>query len=63
VREEAFLFFYKKIFNIKNFTTYNQEQEALDLSYHQLRGLPPEIGQLKNLEALDLSYNHFGSLP
>ena len=35
----------------------------LDLSGYNLTSLPPEIGQLKNLEGLYLKWNNLTSLP
>ncbi|OAL32638.1 hypothetical protein AYO22_00251 [Fonsecaea multimorphosa] len=37
--------------------------KRLDLVYNQLEALPPEIGQLKNLEHLDVSFNQLTELP
>jgi small GTP-binding protein len=39
------------------------EQTRLSLSYNQLKTLPAEIGELKNLTSLDLSRNQLTSLP
>ena len=36
---------------------------SLDLSYNELKSLPPEISQLTNLTSLDLSYNQLSVLP
>ncbi|KAJ9500554.1 Glucose-repressible alcohol dehydrogenase transcriptional effector [Exophiala xenobiotica] len=37
--------------------------KRLDLVYNQLETLPPQIGQLKNLEHLDVSFNQLTELP
>ncbi|KAJ9628204.1 Glucose-repressible alcohol dehydrogenase transcriptional effector [Knufia peltigerae] len=37
--------------------------KRLDLVYNQLETLPPQIGQLKNLEYLDVSFNALTELP
>ncbi len=50
---------------IKQVIKYTKENQLtrLDLSNREIRVLPPEIGDLINLEHLDLSYNYIEEIP
>ena len=51
--QEGYLVLWDECYSIENTT-------ELDLSYSQLTGeIPPQIGDLVNLEWLDLLYNQF----
>lgn len=54
---------YKKFTSIEEAMKNPDQVKHLDLSLQQLKVLPPEVLQLKNLEYLDLSFNHITDLP